>query len=63
MPATLGWRLNDAAFQNEMDDEIQRNMDGGMKFLPQERWFQGKTKEEWVDMMRMASEHAEFERI
>ncbi|KAI4675230.1 uncharacterized protein J4E84_010231 [Alternaria hordeiaustralica] len=63
MPATSGWRLNDAAFQKEMDDEIQRNMDGGMRFLPRERWFQGKTKEEWVDMMRMASEHAEFERI
>ncbi|KAI4941507.1 hypothetical protein J4E91_010682 [Alternaria rosae] len=63
MPATSGWRLNEQAFHEEMDNEIQRQMDCGMRFLPPERWFQGKTREEWVAMMRLASDHAEYERI
>ncbi|CAN9095928.1 hypothetical protein AA0114_g7482 [Alternaria tenuissima] len=63
-PSTSGWRLNELAFQKEMDDDLQRQLDAGMAgVLPPDQMYMGKTREEWVAMMRLASDHAEFERI
>ncbi|CAN9289460.1 unnamed protein product [Alternaria alternata] len=63
-PSTSGWRLNELAFQREMDDDLQRQLDAGMAgVLPPDQMYMGKTREEWVAMMRLASDHAEFERI
>jgi hypothetical protein len=62
-PSTSGWRLNELAFQREMDNELQRQLDCGMAMLPPDRMYMGKTREEWVATMRLASDHADFERI
>jgi hypothetical protein len=63
LPTTSGWQLNEFAFQREMEEEHQRLLACGMKYLPPERWYQGKTREEWVAIMRLRYDHADYERI
>jgi hypothetical protein len=63
-PPSSGWRIRETFFEEEMKKEDKRQDAVWAAFVcPETLKYGGKTKEEWVEMVRKGSVSAEYERI
>lgn len=62
-PTTAKWKLNESYFEKEMEDRRLQEIACGAHSLPVEHKYQGMSREEWVAMIRLATDHAEYQRV